>query len=111
LGADERIGIPIAAAQCGCSAEEWSLKSLEASPSVLNSKIQVHHPWATYYFMPQDLATSQDGMNDWQRRDKLTQSIVVDRLRILRLSREYDITSKYPKPSKQVVEAAKLVGT
>lgn len=108
LGDDGRVGIPIAAAQCGCAATEWQLKPLEASPATLNTKLWVQHPWATYYFMPQDLLKPQDAGSGWQRRDKLVQSIVIDRLRIVRLARQFGITADYAAPSVAVTEAAAM---
>jgi len=103
LGADGRVGIPIAAAQCGCTAEEWSLKQLEASPSKLN--IDVLHKWATYYFMPQDLLGVIDGQHDWQRRNDVASAIVIDRLRIMRLARQFDADLQYVNLTPAVLEA------
>lgn len=103
LGSDGRVGIPIAAAQCGCTAEEWSLKQLEASPSKLN--IDVQHKWATYYFMPQDLVGIIDGQVDWQRRNDVASAIVIDRLRIMRLAREFDADTAYVDLTPAVEEA------
>ncbi|MFS8375413.1 hypothetical protein EIQ27_19895 [Xanthomonas campestris pv. armoraciae] len=103
LGSDGREGIPIAAAQCGCTAEEWSLKQLEASPSKLS--IDVLHRWATYYFMPQDLVGVIDGQLDWQRRNDVARAIVIDRLRIVRLAREFDADQTYVNLTPVVQEA------
>lgn len=86
---DERVGIPIALAQCGCSATDWPLKSLEASPSRLRPHLHIHHPWATYYFMPIDLAEADGSSMDWQQRIKLTESITIDRLRLIRMALGY----------------------
>lgn len=105
---DSRIGIPIALAQCGCTAEEWSLKSLEASPSVLGSNMNTHHPWATYYFMPQDLVAQAGSVMDWQRRPSLTKSIVLDRIRLIKLAIEYGVENECLSAEKQVREAMKL---
>lgn len=103
LGSDGRVGIPIAAAQCGCTAEEWSLKQLEASPSKLN--IDVLHKWATYYFMPQDLVGVIDGQYDWQRRNDVASAIVIDRLRIMRLARQFHADDIYVHLTPAVQEA------
>lgn len=103
LGEDGRVGLPIAAAQCGCTAEEWSLKQLEASPSKL--AIDVLHHWATYYFMPQDLVGIIDGQYDWQRRNDLARAIVIDRLRIVRLASQFGVDGKYLVLSPAVEEA------
>ncbi|MFA1289663.1 hypothetical protein ACDJ03_18270 [Xanthomonas axonopodis pv. nakataecorchori] len=103
LGGDGRVGLPLAAAQCGCSAEEWSLKQLEASPAKLNLTVQ--HPWATYYFMPQDLVDVLDDGLDWQRRSDIAMAIVIDRLRIIRLIVEFGKESDYISLSPAVQEA------
>lgn len=108
LGGDSRIGIPIALAQCGCTAEEWSLKSLEASPSVLGTNIHTHHPWATYYFMPQDLVAQAGDKFDWQRRPMLTKSIVLDRVRLIKLAIEYGVTDECVNAQEHILEATQL---
>lgn len=108
MGNDERIGIPIALAQCGCTAEEWSLKSLEASPAMLGSNLKTHHPWATYYFMPQDLVDGRGTVKDWQRRPSLSSSIVIDRLRLIRLATQYGVITDCGNASELVTEAREL---
>lgn len=88
--ADNRNGMPIAFAQCGCSKDEWRFKQLEASPSKHYSHFPVMHPWATYYFMPLDLR-HPDG--DWANESDIGQAIIVDRLRLVRLASQYDLHS------------------
>jgi len=106
LGGDLRVGLPIAFAQCGCAAEEWSLKTLECSPAKLEGHFNgVQHPWATYYFMPQDLYDVSPDGPDWQQRLKLTKSIVIDRLRLLRLADQYGIADQCFGTEEQVFEA------
>ncbi len=85
---DQREGIPIAFAQCGCSPTEWESKQLEASPASLHSKLPVHHPWATYYFLPLDLRR-HDG--DWGCKSDMHAAIFVDRLRLTRLANRHSI--------------------
>jgi len=104
MGDDGRIGIPAAAAQCGCTAEGWSLKQLEATP-VNMAYMQMHHPWAAYYFMPLDLVAVADGGFDWQRRPHMSRTILVDRLRIVRLSDEFKVMNDYRNPSLALKEA------
>ena len=108
LGTDSRVGIPIALAQCGCTAEEWSLKSLEASPSMLGANLNTLHPWATYYFMPQDLVDGRGPQQDWQRRPSLSKSIVIDRLRLIALAIQYGVTTECANASERVEEASQL---
>lgn len=108
LGDDTRVSIPIALAQCGCTAEEWPLKTLEASPAVLGSNLTTQHPWATYYFMPQDLLDGRGAKQDWQRRPSLTKCIFVDRLRLIRLADLYGVADECANASERVVEASKL---
>lgn len=80
---DNRESIPIALAQCGCSKTEWVAKQLEASPAKLLNLLPVIHPWATYYFLPQDLRWPN---NNWAHRSDLGAAIFVDRLRIINLT-------------------------
>ncbi|NML42531.1 hypothetical protein HHL11_02140 [Ramlibacter sp. G-1-2-2] len=83
---DARDAIPAALAQCGCSREDWRRKHLEASPAKLRAKMNPHHAWATYYFMPIDLRWS-DG--DWANKSDFGDAIMVDRLRLVNLHRDF----------------------
>lgn len=91
--ADNREGMPIAFAQCGCSREDWRFKQCEASPYKHGRSFPVMHKWATYYFMPLDLREA-DG--DWAYKDDIGEAIIVDRLRLLRLATEYEILDEMP---------------
>lgn len=91
--ADEREGKPIAFAQCGCSKEDWKFKQLEASFAKHSRNLPVMHPWAAYYFMPLDLRHS-DG--DWAYKSDIGQAIIVDRLRLIRLSAQYKLFAEWP---------------
>ena len=82
---DERDNIPIAFAQCGCTAEGWPNKMLEASPAKLN-RLHVGHSWATYYFMPLDLTQTRGNKMQWAEVRDINSAIVIDRLRIMRLA-------------------------
>lgn len=108
LGDDARVGIPVAFAQCGCTAEEWSLKTLEASPAALHPHLHIHHPWATYYFMPQDLVDAVGDTKDWQQRKKLTSSVVIDRMRLIKLAEQYGLQAHCAATAAQVSEARAL---
>lgn len=104
--ADERAGIPIAFAQCGCSKADWTFKQLEASPAKHGHHFPVMHPWATYYFMPLDLR-HPDG--DWACKSDIGAAIIVDRLRLIRLARQYTLFSTWPAlPLLQEVLAAQI---
>jgi hypothetical protein len=105
MGNDGRVGIPTAFAQCGCTATEWTMKSLQSSPSKLGAVFSYHHPWATYYFMPQDLAESTPKGRDWQRRAELSTAIVVDRLRMIMLASEYGVAEQCVLTDEQIFEA------
>jgi len=83
---DGRGHIPIALAQCGCTAEGWPNKMLEASPAKLGKKLVTDHDWATYYFMPLDLTDERDGKMHWQEWRDVNGAIVIDRLRLMRLA-------------------------
>lgn len=89
---DERKGIPIAFAQCGCTADGWPNKMLEASPARLAGHLLTLHEWATYYFMPIDLSDERDGVMSWQRFSDMGRAIVIDRLRLIRLVDSYGIS-------------------
>lgn len=102
---DLRVGIPIALAQCGCTAEDWPLKSLEASPSKLGAHIHVHHPWATYYFLPLDLARPK---HKWQRFSSFSRAIMVDRKRLLYIARTNNAVAQCITARKKVTEAIEL---
>ena len=88
-----RGAIPSALAQCGCSREQWRTKHIAASPLMLRAKINVHHNWATYYFMPLDLRWS-DG--DWAHKSDFGDAIIIDRLRMISLARRYNISDQMP---------------
>ncbi|WKA61046.1 hypothetical protein [Pectobacterium aroidearum] len=83
---DDRGFIPIALAQCGCSPTAWEHKQLEASPCSLANVFSFQHPPVNYYFMPHDLWKNS---SKWDRRDKLSQVVMIDRMRILKLSKYY----------------------
>lgn len=108
LGDDARVGIPIALAQCGCTAEEWSLKSLEASPASLHPHLHIHHPWATYYFMPQDLVEAVGNTKDWQQKKRLRTCVVLDRFRLVRLAEQYGLQAHCSDATAQISEAEAL---
>lgn len=90
---DTRESIPSAFAQCGCSREDWRRKHIEASPAKLRAKMNPHHPWATYYFMPIDLRWS-DG--DWANKSDFGDAIMVDRLRLIRLAKQFNLVDTMP---------------
>jgi len=91
---DDRDGIPIAWAQCGCSKDQWRNKQLEASPAKRFRQIPLMHPWATYYFMPLDLR-APDG--DWASKGDLASTVIfVDRIRLLRLANEFGAIQNFP---------------
>lgn len=83
---DHRDGIIAALAQCGCTADGWPLKMQSASPDRLSGQLSVGTSWATYYFMPLDLADEINGNMDWQQKSDMATAIVIDRLRFLRLA-------------------------
>lgn len=90
---DNRAGIPIAFAQCGCSKDDWTFKQLEASPSKHYYHLPTMHRWSTYYFLPLDLRHADGG---WACESDIGEAIIVDRLRMLRLLEQYDIYAQLP---------------
>tara|TARA_R110001583_G_scaffold90144_3_gene231818 strand:+ start:47794 stop:48801 length:1008 start_codon:yes stop_codon:yes gene_type:complete len=91
---DQRDHIPISFAQCGCTADGWPNKMLEASPDKLAGNLHIQHPWATYYFMPLDLGTEIDGCMDWQFKHDMGRAIVIDRLRLTHLADEAELADQ-----------------
>lgn len=102
---DEREGIPISFAQCGCSREDWRFKHVEAAWFMHMRKLPVMHPWANYYFMPLDLRRF-DG--EWAYKSEIGPAIIVDRLRIMRLSDQYSLHAMLP-PMPFIDEAEAMV--
>lgn len=90
---DDREGLPIAFAQCGCSKEDWKFKQLEASPHKHIRNLPVMHPWSTFYFMPLDLRRT-DG--DWAYKSDIGEAIIVDRLRLLKISATHSLFKSFP---------------
>lgn len=111
MAGDERDGLPIALAQCGCTSDSdgWSKKSLEASPAKLRPHVHLLHPWSTYYFMPHDLTEATGTQIDWQRRAKLTETVVIDRSRLIRLATLYGSVNRCVTAKATVTEAIALV--
>ena len=91
--ADDRAGMPIAFAQCGCSKSDWSFKQLEASPAKHYRHLPTMHPWATYYFLPLDMRAPDGG---WAYESDIGQAIMVDRLRLVRLASQYALHEAIP---------------
>jgi len=111
MAGDERDGLPIALAQCGCTSDSdgWSKKSLEAAPAKLRPHIHLLHPWSTYYFMPHDLTEASGTQIDWQHRANLTETIVIDRSRLIRLATLYGSVDRCVTAKATVTEAVTLV--
>lgn len=91
--ADDREGMPVSFAQCGCSKDQWRFKQLEASPSKHSRHLPMMHLWATYYFMPLDLRHPDGG---WANESDIGQAIIVDRLRLVRLASKYNLHDTLP---------------
>lgn len=90
---DDRSGIPIAMAQCGCSQNDWEHKQLEAHPVKHSQRLPVMHPWTNYYFMPLDFRRA-DG--DWAKKSDIAEVVIVDRLRIMGLANQFDVFDTMP---------------
>lgn len=111
MAGDERDGLPIALAQCGCTSDSdaWSKKSLEAAPARLKPHIHLLTSWSTYYFMPHDLTEASGTQVDWQLRSHLSESIVIDRSRLIRLAKYYGSVDRCVTAKAAVNEAVELV--
>ena len=90
---DQRPGMPIAFAQCGCSKNDWRHKQIEASPAKHHIHLPTMHPWATYYFLPLDMRAPDGG---WANESDIGQAIIVDRLRLVRLASQYELHETLP---------------
>lgn len=101
---DTRRSMPIAFAQCGCTADSYGPKTLDASPAMLGGKIAVAHTWANYYFMPQAL---HDG-SDWIGFKKFGNAIVLDRFRIIKLAHQYAVSTSMLYAPALITEARAL---
>jgi hypothetical protein len=110
MAGDERDGLPVALAQCGCTSDgdRWSKKSLEASPARLRTHIHLSHPWSTYYFMPHDLTDAVGSQMDWQQKAKLTEAIFIDRSRLIKLAALYGTVDQCITAKATVAEAVAL---
>lgn len=110
MAGDERDGLPVALAQCGCTSDGdgWSKKSLEAAPAKLKPHIHLLHSWSTYYFMPHDLTEATGTQIDWQQRANLTETIVIDRSRLIRLAKLYGSVDRCVTAPATVKEAVGL---
>ncbi len=108
---DERKGIPIAFAQCGCTENGWPDKMLQASPAHLAGHLNTMHEWATYYFMPLDLSIEHEGRMDWHKRSDFSRAIVIDRLRFIRLASLYSLSAPDITATSEIHEAASLKTT
>jgi hypothetical protein len=69
----------------------------------------VLHSWSTYYFMPHDLTDAAGTKIDWQQRANLTESIVIDRSRLIRLATLYGSVERCVTAEAKVTEAVALV--
>jgi hypothetical protein len=110
MAGDQRDGLPVALAQCGCTSDGdgWSKKSLEAAPAKLKGHIHLLHPWSAYYFMPHDLTEATGTQIDWQQRANLTETIVIDRCRLIRLAEFYNTVDQCVTATSTVTEALAL---
>lgn len=110
MAGDKRDGVPVALAQCGCTSDGdgWSKKSLEAAPAKLRGHIHLLHPWSTYYFMPHDLTEATGTQIDWQQRANLTETIVIDRSRLIGLAAFYNAVDQCLTATATVSEVAGL---
>jgi len=86
---DKRNRIPVALAQCGCSAEDWKTKPMSTSHDKLNPLLGLSTAeWGRYYFMPHDMHGGGTRWADGTDSD-LPAVIVMDRLRILRAAQHF----------------------
>lgn len=81
---DTSNGLVLAFAQCACTSEEWSRKQSSSSPAAWNSTL-------TFMVFPLNLAfipiSFRDSSGGWHQPQKIHQSVVIDRGRLLYLLR------------------------
>jgi hypothetical protein len=81
---DTSNGMVLAFAQCACTSEEWSRKQSSSSPAAWNSTL-------TFMVFPLNLAfipiCFRDSSGDWHQPQKIHESIVIDRTRLIYLLR------------------------
>lgn len=77
----ERENIPSALAQCACSRDDWSRKQAEISNGRLASLLSPRVPWLEFVCIP---ISFRDNNGRWAVEAEVHQSIVIDRLRLLR---------------------------
>lgn len=88
LGDEHASGSLICLAQCACSATDWVKKQAESHYINWDKRIHFTHRPANFMFIP---FCFRDSLGNWYNSDKITQSIVMDRLRLCFLSDEIDI--------------------
>lgn len=98
---DKAPGLLLAFAQCACTSEDWSRKQSSSSPAAWNSTL-------TFMVFPLNLAfipiAFRDSFGYWHQPQKIHESIVIDRVRLLYLLRGR--TSFFETdPSYKIVEA------
>ncbi|PRD64147.1 hypothetical protein [Malikia granosa] len=91
---DRRGNIPVIFGQCACSPTDWESKQLDVTPASTEAHIHPQHPGAAYCFIPHDLMQSD---KQWQRESHVKRTIMVDRVRLLRLFDKLKSWSKLPK--------------
>ena len=81
---DKAQGLFLAFAQCACTSDEWSRKQSSSSAAAWNSTL-------TFMVFPLNLAfipiAFRDSSGDWHQPQKIHDSIVIDRVRLLHLLR------------------------
>ncbi len=87
LFGDGQPGNMICFAQCACGPDNWIKKQHESNRSNLSKRIAFIHPPANYIFTPVCFR-KPDGK--WFKRDKISESILVDRLRICQTLHDTD---------------------
>ncbi len=82
---DNAPGSLICFAQCACSPDDWKDKQIESHYLNWRHRIDFIHFPVNFMFIP---LCFRDAAGGWFRRDKIRDSIVMDRLRICHLLRE-----------------------
>lgn len=97
---DNLSHFPMYFGQCACSPEQWKTKQMSISPDVWNSLLSLNNYPTRMMFIPQSFRKAN---GEWQDRHSITQSVLIDRYRILRYMKgdeffkelsSYDVVNK-----------------
>jgi len=78
---DNLSHFPMFFGQCACSPDQWQSKQMSISPDRWTSLLTLNHHPTRMIFIPQSFRKAN---GEWQDKHSITQSVLVDRYRILK---------------------------